>query len=395
MDPKRRPSVNALRVLSRNYQASLEVYLAADSLPGPEAAQQLGARAAALELSILEVARIHGEALSALLAQNHRSDAADQVVRHASSFFAEALTPIEQTHRGAREENLRMHAATDTLGERNRELAALRENLQEEILKRETAETALRTSELTSSQLLQKSWQLQEELRHLSHQLMSSQEEERKRISRELHDVVAQALTGIKVRLAALKTESAANSRDLVKRISTAQKLMEDSVAIVQEFARNLRPAALDDLGLISALRSYLRGVTERTGLRFSLSASAQMEKLESDKRTALFRIVQEAVTNIIRHANASDVKVSIRKQRGAVSMTIQDNGKGFEVEKIGASDVAKRLGLLGMRERVELVGGSLSVESTPGQGTTVRADVPRRMPRARNHVEPSSTPPS
>ena len=98
---------------------------------------------------------------------------------------------------------------------------------------------------------------------------------------------------------------------------------------------------------------------------------------MDSDKRTVLYRVAQEALTNVARHAHASRVKVSIQKLRGVVRMEIQDNGKSFEVERVLSAKRNKRLGLLGMRERVEMVGGSFAVESAPGQGTTIRAQIP------------------
>ena len=148
---------------------------------------------------------------------------------------------------------------------------------------------------------------------------------------------------------------------------------------IVHQFAGQLRPPALDDLGLIPALHSYMKDFAKRTGLpiRFTSFTRGRIEQLDSDKRTVLYRVAQEALTNVARHAQASLVKVSIQKLRGVIRMEIKDNGKSFEVQGVLSAKRNKGLGLLGMRERVEMVGGRFAVESAPGKGTTIRAEIP------------------
>jgi len=220
---------------------------------------------------------------------------------------------------------------------------------------------------------------LQGQLRLLSRQLLLAQEEERKKISRELHDEIAQTLTGINVRLAALKTEATTNTKGLQGKISSTQRMVERSVDIVHRFARELRPMVLDDLGVIPALHSFMKGFTKRTGIHvhFTACTSDRIEQLDTVTRTVLYRVAQEALTNVSRHAHASRVDVSIQKLPRAVGLTIQDNGRSFQVERVLHAKRNKRLGLLGMRERVEMVGGRLRVESAPGQGTTIHAEVP------------------
>jgi signal transduction histidine kinase len=218
---------------------------------------------------------------------------------------------------------------------------------------------------------------LQEQLRQLSRQILSTQEEERKRISRELHDVIAQTLTGINVRLAALKKEAAINTHHLDRNIGRTQRLVEKSVDIVHQFARELRPAVLDDLGLIPALHSFVKIFSKRTQLHVHLKAFARIEQLDIAKRTVLFRVAQEALTNVARHAHAHRVEVSFQKLHSAARMEIMDDGKSFQVERTLNAKGNKRLGLLGMRERVEMVGGTFCVESASGRGTTVRVEIP------------------
>jgi PAS domain S-box-containing protein len=256
-------------------------------------------------------------------------------------------------------------------------LAASNQELSLEIAQRKAVEVALKKSERHYTQLLEKSDLMQEQLRWLSRQILSTQEEERREISRELHDVIAQTLTGINVRLAALAKEASVNTTGLDRNIARTQKLVEHSVEIVHRFARELRPAVLDDLGLIPALHSFMKNFTTRTGVRTHLTAFAGVEELETAGRTVLFRVAQEALTNVARHAKASRVEVSIQKLPDGICMKITDDGKSFQVERTLHANNGKRLGLLGMRERLEMVGGKFNVESVPGKGTTIIAQIP------------------
>ena len=190
-------------------------------------------------------------------------------------------------------------------------------------------------------------------------------------------------LTGINVRLASLKTESTLNNKGLQKKIASTQRLVEKSVDIVHRFARELRPTVLDDLGLIPALHSFMKNFARRTGVRARLTAFAAVEKLDAAKRTVLFRVAQEALTNVARHAHASRVEVSIQKLPDRLCMKIKDDGKSFNVERVLHTKGNGRLGLLGMKERLEMVGGNLVVESAPRKGTTVQAQIPFSKVRA------------
>jgi signal transduction histidine kinase len=249
--------------------------------------------------------------------------------------------------------------------------------LKQETIQRKSVQKKLKKSEAHYSRLLEQSRTMQEHLRHLSRQILMAQEEERKEISRELHDEIAQTLSGINVHLATLKVEAAVNSKGLNKKISRTQQLVEKSVNIVHRFARDLRPTLLDDLGLIPALHSYMKGFTKRTHIPIHFKFIPGVERLNSVKRTVLYRVAQAALTNVAQHSKASSVNVAIQKQNRFISMKIKDNGKSFEVERVLFAKRNKRLGLLGMRERVEMVGGSFSVESSKGKGTTISAQVP------------------
>lgn len=265
-------------------------------------------------------------------------------------------------------------------------LAAANEELKREIVRRQAVESALQQSRQHQAELLEASRHMQGQLRHLSHQILQAQEEERKRISRELHDEITQTLVGINVQLEALTRQVKVNPRQVEQMIARTQRLVEKSVTVVHQFARELRPTALDDLGLIATLHSFLKDFMKRTGLRvhFTTFASGRIDALDNATRTVLYRVAQEALTNVAHHAQASRVELSLLNCRGTLLMQIKDNGKSFEVERVLHPKKYKRLGLLGMRERVEMVGGEFSIESAPGQGTTIRAQVPFRSSPAR-----------
>ncbi|HKQ98248.1 MAG TPA: sensor histidine kinase [Candidatus Polarisedimenticolia bacterium] len=198
-------------------------------------------------------------------------------------------------------------------------------------------------------------------------------------ISRELHDEIGQILTGITVRLAALKRDAAVGASGLEKRLAGTQRLLEKTIRIVHQFARELHPPILDDLGLIPALGALVRRFGKRTRLPIRFSASAAVERLGIDARTVLYRVGQESLTNVAKHARATRVRVDLRTSGRNVHLTIHDDGRSFRADRALSAGKVTRLGLLGMRERVEMVGGVFSVVSAQGRGTTVRARIPMR----------------
>ena len=328
-------------------------------------------------LETLDLTRIHEQALSSLISAAQPRSARKGMVQRAGTFFADAITPLEETHRTAHEANSNLNRMMRTLNQRTAALAVSNRQLKQEILQRKAVEESLRKSEQHYGQLLEQSRQMQEQLRLLSRQLLSAQEEERKMISRELHDVIAQTLTSINVRLTNLKRDAKKNARGLERNIARTQELVERSVNIVHRFARELRPTVLDDLGLIPALHTFMKSFREETGVQVSLSAFADVERINGDKRTVLYRVAQEALTNVARHAHASRVEVKIQKLDGAVFMKIKDNGKGFRQGQRLRAKKQNRLGLVGMQERLEMVGGKLNVASALGKGTTVLVELP------------------
>jgi len=276
----------------------------------------------------------------------------------------------------------------------SRRNGTLLRRLQSEVELRKAAQDALAASERHYGTLLEKSRHMQEQLRRLSHEVLTAQEEERKKISRDLHDQIGQTLTAINVRLTALNRAATLNASSVKVQLAGTQRLLERSMDVVHRFARDLRPAHLDDLGLTAALRSLVTEFAKRTQIPIRVTVFAGVEQLGNDKKTVLYRVAQEALTNIAKHAKASLATVKIARVPGAVRMEVHDNGRSFRAERILGARAPKRLGLLGMRERAEMLGGTFSVDSAVGEGTTIRIQIPfdgvRRPPaRARAGARP------
>lgn len=259
----------------------------------------------------------------------------------------------------------------------SRKPATVQERLKQETVGRLAAEKSLQHCQKHSATMLAQSRQMQEQMRHLSHQILLAQEDERKRISRELHDDIAQTLAGITVYLATLKKEAALNTKGLDRTILRTQRLVEKSVNIVHRFARELRPAVLDNLGLTPALNSFAKTFSTRTRIAVRLRIFENVEQMGGEQRTMLYRVAQEAFTNVARHAHATRIDLTIFALPGGIGMTIQDNGKSFQVQRVLLGKASKHLGLLGMRERVEMVAGTFCIESTAATGTLVKVTVP------------------
>jgi len=387
--------IHKLPRLAKSYQVALRKHLAESDASDLTAANKIGKQALRLGIGTLDLAKIHEEALLTVILPHHsgRNDISN--IRRCVAFFAEAAKPLEKTHSGAPEAGAHLSVMLETLTERTLALASSNQELKKEIALRQSIEDSLRISEQTTSLLLKKSCELQEDLRYLSRRLLSAQEEERRRISRDLHDVITQTLTGISLRLVALKGQTTASARELHQKIAVTQRMVEKSVNIVHRFARDLRPALLDDLGLIPALKAHLKGFMEEGGIRVSLIVYAGVEKLSWDVRTVLYRVVQEALKNVGRHSRASQVTVRLYEEEGKVCMEIHDNGCGFDVDKARYGKGCKRLGLLGMRERVEMVGGKFVALSSPGEETTLRIEIPPSATKAVKAASPSGKKPS
>jgi PAS domain S-box-containing protein len=230
-----------------------------------------------------------------------------------------------------------------------------------------------------TAQLLDAGMKHRRDLQRLSTQLVNAQEAERRRISRELHDEIGQALTMLNINLTKIEEELppeiAATIRErLAETSSLADQLLEKA----RELSLDLRPRMLDDLGVVSALRWYLNKYTRSLDIEVEMEAIDFEERLSAEMETALYRVVQEALTNVARHAQANRVCVRLERKESTVRALIEDDGQGFDVEKItGRQASARGVGLLGVQERVTSLGGNFNVQSGPGEGTRLTIEIP------------------
>jgi len=269
-----------------------------------------------------------------------------------------------------------MKFPTTVHGLHNR-LLRTNEQLDHERLRRKKLSTALNASEVKYKLLQNDSRLVHAQMRNLSHQLLIVQEEERKKISRELHDSIAQILAGINVHLVTLNREASLSNSGLKKRIASTQRLVQQSLEAVHRFARELRPKLLDDLGLVPALKSFLKAFLQRTGVHSEISFFPRVNQLDIVTRTVLYRVAQEALTNVGKHAHAKMVKIILDELPQSIRMCVQDDGKSFDFEQVRRNG-KRRLGLLSMRERTEMLGGCFRIDSVPGRGTAITVEVPK-----------------
>ena len=243
-----------------------------------------------------------------------------------------------------------------------------------DITKRMQAEKELRAS--------------REQMRALAGRLQAVREEERTQIAREIHDELGGALTGLKIDFsfltrAALKMKNETERTPLLAGMDSMIKSIDATIHTVRRIAMELRPGVLDDLGLVAALEWQLKDFEKRTGIRCEFFPPMEEISLDADLSTALFRIFQEALTNVARHSGATEVRVRLRADADSATLEVEDNGKGIEQEKALSS---KSLGLLGMRERAQMFGGRIAVAGTSGIGTKVTVEIPpvekRKMDR-------------
>jgi signal transduction histidine kinase len=210
------------------------------------------------------------------------------------------------------------------------------------------------------------------ELQSLSQRLVAAQEDERRRVARELHDEVGQAISAVLVELGRLESrlpaDDPAGNRTLV---TLVRELAERAVAQVRDMALLLRPSMLDDLGLVPALKWQAREVSRRTGVKVKVAADDVPDNLPDDARTCIYRVVQEALNNAAVHAKASSVRVDVRQEEDGIRVAIQDDGSGFDPSQ------ERGMGILGMEERVKNLGGVFRIDSEKGGGTIVSLLLP------------------
>ncbi|MBV8030399.1 MAG: response regulator [Betaproteobacteria bacterium] len=239
-------------------------------------------------------------------------------------------------------------------------------------VRRALGERRERERHLATSRALEQS---QERLRALSRRLLEVQEAERRSLARDLHDDIGQALTALKIQLESLGRSGAAAAPAQVQAcIETTQHALER----VRQLSLNLRPLQLDDLGLVAALRSHVDAQAKLGGLTPHFDADAVPEELAPEVESACFRIAQEAITNVLRHAGARNLSVSVQGGAGTLVLSVRDDGRGFDLDaarRRAASGAS--VGLLSMEERTALEGGKLELRSAPREGTTLLATFP------------------
>ncbi|HWC99658.1 MAG TPA: ATP-binding protein [Candidatus Sulfopaludibacter sp.] len=213
--------------------------------------------------------------------------------------------------------------------------------------------------------------QAREELHKLSARLVSAQEEERRNLSRELHDEIGQSMSALLVELGNLDSTLPASSTAAHEQMQRVKKLAEANVGVIRNMSLLLRPSMLDDLGLVPALKWQAKEVARRTGMKVRVDAEEVSDDLPDLYRTCVYRVVQEALHNATRHSKASHVRVTVRRDNGGVNVEIQDDGAGFQ------SQHEKGMGILGMEERVRHLGGEFHIQSQPGHGTRVSIHLP------------------
>lgn len=290
---------------------------------------------------IVDLVSVVGEVQRGNLQQKARVWARDEIGQLAASFnsMLESLRASRAQVEASHQEVLR----------RNRELAQLSEELSQK--------------EQIRAQLLEKA--------------ISAQEEERKRIARELHDETSQALTSLVVGLKVL--EGLHDPAQIKTQVSELRELAAATLDSVHGLALELRPSVLDDLGLVAAVQRHVSTQSRKYGLEVDFHTTGlNGTRLPAETETAVYRIIQEALTNVARHSGATAASVVLERRRGALVAIIEDNGHGFDAEALLARE--QSLGLHGMRERSFLVGGKLTIESSPGGGTSVFVEVPLEL---------------
>jgi signal transduction histidine kinase len=201
-----------------------------------------------------------------------------------------------------------------------------------------------------------------------------------------VHDELGQALTGLKLDMSWLAARVARNAKPVKQKVKTMVDHIDETIQTVRRIATELRPGILDSLGLVAALEWQANEFQSRTGIPCQVTATVDDSQLQQQFATVFFRIYQEALTNIIRHAKATRVDVRLAEEEGALVLTVKDNGRGISEEEIVNT---RSIGLVGMRERAMLIGGEITLQGAPGKGTTMRLRVPLNRPPPKRPAAP------
>lgn len=216
------------------------------------------------------------------------------------------------------------------------------------------------------------------EMRQLSQRLVDTQEEERRHLSRELHDHVGQVLTALRMELGRIDRGRPPTDTRLAAPVGEAKQLVDKMFRTVRDLALGLRPSMLDDLGLTAALEWHVRDISRRFGVDINLAIEGDVDTLPDRHQTCVYRVIQEALTNCVRHARAQAITVRMTAADGVLRISVTDDGVGFDTRAVHGG-----LGLRGIEERVNEIGGALRIRSAPGQGTTLAMELPGQAPIA------------
>jgi len=423
--------------LKGEYVRVLQEYLADGGEAALQRAYELGRQLLADGMAVLEIAALHHEAMATVVEETLKSEEASRTIKTAGEFFAESLSPFEMTHRGFREANLALRQSeeryrslvenakdviytlspdgtitslnpcfesitgwlpSDWLGKPFAPLVhpddqPVAVEIFQRVMRGETPPIFELRIQVKSSEYIQGEFtntplikegevvgvlgiarditdrkRAEEALRRLNQTL----EDEAKRIAHALHDEAGQLLASVHIAVDVVARELPARSRVRLERVKDLLNQVEEQL---RRLSHELRPTILDNLGLRPALEFLAQGVSRRTGLSITVEGGTE-GRLASSVETAVYRLVQEALNNVTRHAQAKCVTVQLQRDARVIRCTIGDDGVGFDVTSVFARKREQGLGLIGMRERVNSVGGTLQIISAPGGGTTIAAEL-------------------
>lgn len=242
-----------------------------------------------------------------------------------------------------------------------------------------TMTASLQQSEEENVRLHEESLRMREErvrlLRDSLARVVSAQEEERERVGRELHDEAGQALTALQLSLTRLEEE--VKPPRLAEQVASLRELAVETMEEIRNLAQDMRPGSLHELGLVPALRGYVKTVSRRVGIPVDLSVEGEEQRLLPEVEVALFRVIQEGLTNMARHSHATHAEVNVILNSDRLEASVEDDGVGFDVRQVMESEDRRPLGLFGIQERVSLLGGTTAIEAEPGGGTRLTISVP------------------
>lgn len=364
-----------LSSLPVTYQGALQEYLAHPDETRLQLAYELGRAAMNAGLGVFDLIRLHHQALSDGVFPDD-PQAAVRLTPAIEGFLIEALSPFEIAQRGIRRARERLEALNVELAQENEALVQNKAELEKEIALREQTEAALRAGKDRYFRLFREAQTMEENLHDLSVQVLSAQEDDRRRISRELHAEIVQALAAVNVTIALLKKQAGPNSA-FRQNVAQAEQLVAHSMETVHDFARELRPATLDHLGVESALTEHVSQFRRTTGVPTELITHPELGRLEEARGEILFRVVEATLSHLARRG-ATRIKVEFTASDDTLLGEILSTGTSPAAlaEDSNSTKRTDRIELLAIQERVRQLGGTFAAEALPNGGR-IRATIP------------------